>query len=109
MAKSRNRGDRFPEPDVLVQLRSSPLPGDWAERGLCRKLPASHPRVRVRIFFPGRGAQEVADDIAALCARCPVLESCRAYALRYPVLGTWAGMTHDERVRWRRDQRKEAG
>lgn len=46
----------------------------------------------VNDFFRGSGQPN--DDLAELCAGCPVLIECREYALADPYLhGYWAGMT----------------
>lgn len=107
-SRARNqRGDRFLEGiDSYYKLRNAPMPGDWAERTACREIKASSARIRVRMFFPNRGVMGVSDDLVALCGACPVLEQCREYALRWPVMGTWAGLSHDERVQWRKRERK---
>jgi WhiB family redox-sensing transcriptional regulator len=39
-------------------------------------------------------------DILAVCDRCPVMEQCRAYALRnHELEGVWGGLTEMERRR----------
>lgn len=97
-----SRVDRFPEgARARLALRDAPLPGDWAQRAACRGMDTA-------VFFPTRGVQSVARWIRELCAGCPVLDDCRAYALRWPVQGIFAGMSEDERVRHRRRQRREA-
>lgn len=82
-------------------LRDAPLPGDWADRAACRGM-------ETRIFFPTRGASSLTEFVAEVCGGCPVLVECRTYALRYPVTGTWGGLTHEKRVLWRRAQKREA-
>lgn len=40
-----------------------------------------------------------------VCLTCPVLDECRAYALRNPLItGTWGGLTERERERMREEQ-----
>ncbi len=80
----------------------SRLPGpiadvwDWQYRGACRA-------VDPELFFHPEGERgprkERRESAAkAVCARCPVLASCRAHALavREPY-GVWGGLTEDER------------
>ena len=80
----------------------SRLPGpiadiwEWQLRGSCR---AADPDL---FFHPEgeRGPRKAARDAAAksICARCPVLASCRRHALgvREPY-GVWGGLTEEER------------
>lgn len=73
-------------------------PGDWARRGRCRSVP-------VNVFFPGRGDTAAITQAREICARCPVLEECRAYALAAPqeLLGVWGGLSGKERREARRE------
>ncbi|HVV29929.1 MAG TPA: WhiB family transcriptional regulator [Mycobacteriales bacterium] len=70
---------------------------DWQLQGLCRDTDGD-------LFFhpygerePSRGRRERAAQ--AICADCPVLLTCRAYALaaREPY-GVWGGLTESDRV-----------
>lgn len=73
------------------------------------------------IFFPtgeaGRGGGISDHDIAkakAICARCPVGDSCLQYALTKPERdGIWGGMTaeerREERRRWSRRKHTARG
>lgn len=75
-------------------LQDSPFPGEWSERGACRRVPTA-------VFFPGRG--EEAATAKAVCGTCPVVEECRAYALGLPGLkGVWGGLSNHERAQRRR-------
>lgn len=58
------------------------------------------------LFFPG--PSETGLEAKAVCARCPVMLTCRAKALeRRESAGVWGGMTElDRENRIRRDQRK---
>ena len=47
------------------------------------------------------GDDDRADEAGAICARCPVLRQCRAWALLNAVDGVAGGMTPGERVAWR--------
>jgi len=52
-------------------------------------------------FFPERG--ESLEPARALCARCPVLPDCLAYALAHVELkGVWGGTGERVRVRMRK-------
>lgn len=52
------------------------------------------------VFFPEKS--EPAAPAKKVCRRCPVLRSCRDYALDRPELvGVWGGMTAKERERAR--------
>lgn len=86
---------------VLAELRDAPLPGDWAERAACRGM-------RAEVFFPSRGEinRATAQGRHDICDPCPVLAHCRAYALRYPVLGWWGSMSEEERRQRRREERE---
>ncbi|MEU6738818.1 WhiB family transcriptional regulator [Streptosporangium sandarakinum] len=71
----------------------------WAVRGACR---ASDPE----LFFPLTQSAEQEARAKAVCARCPVLTDCRAYAVRSgEPEGIWGGLT----VRERRGLRFPAG
>lgn len=74
--------------DETFMLAGLPAPGDWAERGRCRL-----PEVPVSLFFPDR--YENAHAAKTICAACPVLAECRAYALAAPAMlqGVWGGMS----------------
>lgn len=104
------RSDRLPSGlRAFATLRNVPLPGVWVERAACREvLPALAEDERMRLFFPPRGAQGPPEWFTDLCAGCPVYGDCLAYALRWPVKGLWAGTTEDERVKWRKAQRRAA-
>lgn len=80
--------------DYDVALSDVPWPGPWKANSRCRQAPAS-------LFFPARG--EDPDAAKAICARCPVLDECRAYALAHPgLIGVWAGLSGQDRRRLRR-------
>lgn len=51
-----------------------------------------------------RGRRLEVAGMKAVCARCPVLASCRKYALENPVDGFWGGMTMIERREWRKEK-----
>ncbi|MBG0813513.1 WhiB family transcriptional regulator [Planomonospora sp. ID82291] len=63
----------------------------WAVRGACRE---SDPE----LFFPVAPSPEQEERAKAVCAGCPVLADCRAYAVRVgEPEGIWGGLTVRER------------
>jgi hypothetical protein len=68
--------------------------GDWRDRAVCVDEDPD-------LFFPvvERGMLAVAEIAAAkaICARCPVLDECRAWARRSLAYGIAGGLTADER------------
>jgi WhiB family redox-sensing transcriptional regulator len=67
----------------------------FVELGLCRG--------RTRLFFPGHNERPSArarreQRAKALCADCPVEQSCRDYGRRHAEYGIWGGETEEERV-----------
>ena len=80
-------------------VEGAPFPGAWSARGACRSMPQ-------RIFFPTRGEDHSA--ARAVCAACPVVASCRDYALALPGLkGIWGGLSEHERDELRHGARME--
>ena len=84
----------------MVSFKRLPMPlmesYDWQYEGLCRTVnPGS-------FFSPeaerGMRRQRREERAKALCARCPVIEKCRAHALavREPY-GVWGGLSESER------------
>jgi WhiB family transcriptional regulator, redox-sensing transcriptional regulator len=84
----------------MADIRRLPGPNadlwEWQLQGACRGEDSS-------LFFhpegergPSRAAREAAAK--EVCARCPVVEACRAHALatREPY-GVWGGMSESER------------
>lgn len=72
----------------------APLP--WSERAACCDEPTS-------VFFPETGGPGAYDTAKAICASCPVVADCLAFALRTcQHAGCWGGLTPDERIELRR-------
>jgi WhiB family redox-sensing transcriptional regulator len=72
----------------------SPEATDWMRDGLCAQTDPEE-------FFPGKGSD--VRPAKAVCAGCPVLDTCRAYALDRPELsGIWGGTSDRERRALRR-------
>lgn len=93
MAQWRREGTARRVDAVLLEALAPP--GDWMGSARCKKAPTS-------LFFPERG-----DDVRPakqICAGCPVLEQCRAYALAAPLelQGVWGGLSQKERRESRR-------
>ena len=84
----------------MADVRLLPGPNadiwDWQMEGLCRGVDSS-------FFFhpdgdrgPARAQREA--RAKAMCARCPVLEQCRAHAMAVQEpYGIWGGMSESER------------
>lgn len=67
------------------------LPRKWMDKAACTKADQA-------IFFPPKGAS--VGPAKMICATCPVLEECRAYALMTNTKhGIWGGMSERERRR----------
>ena len=83
---AKNRTDQPP-------AREAGPPG-WADQALCAQADPE-------AWFPEAGAW--AKLAKAICATCPVLGPCRAYALAHPELrGIWGGLSERERRAVRR-------
>ena len=68
---------------------------DWQVEALCRGMPSGF------FFHPWgeRGpARDARDERAKqVCARCPVIEQCRSFALTVQVqYGVWGGLSEDD-------------
>jgi WhiB family redox-sensing transcriptional regulator len=62
---------------------------DWRERGACRTVDPD-------LFFPlgtTRPAQAQEARALAVCARCPVVDPCLAWAMAREDEGVWGGTT----------------
>jgi len=70
--------------------------GPWSPAAACRKADPE-------LFFPmgpSGLSREQTRRAKAICQQCPVLESCRSWAMAYPKLaeyGVWGGLSEDER------------
>src|SRR4051794_15139968 len=79
----------------------------WSESAACRGLTdlffpvVSHTKNRLAT------AKAVYKPALSICATCPVIEQCRALAMKVaPSEGVWAGETNirKERLKWRKQQ-----
>jgi WhiB family redox-sensing transcriptional regulator len=81
---------------------------DWRHASACLD-------VDPELFFPigssGPALKQLA-EAKAVCAGCPMLEECRAYALANPHLvedGVWGGLSEGERATELRRLRRRGG
>ena len=76
-----------------------PTLGRWVVQAACRGADTN-------LFFPERGDVDAVRAAKAICASCPVLESCRRHALATPrERGIWGGLTDSERAKVRQQAR----
>lgn len=72
----------------------------WQADALCAGTP-------IEWWYPGRGdivaagGDRVHPEAARLCAACPAHDPCRQHAIRHEMLGTWAGLSAQQRRRLR--------
>lgn len=74
----------------------------WTDEAACRE-----PGIDPELFFPvsesGPESRQQVAAAKAVCARCPVIDRCRDWAVRAgEAEGIWGGTTPDERRRLRR-------
>jgi WhiB family redox-sensing transcriptional regulator len=74
-------------------------PGEWVDEAIC-------PTVDPELFFPvptkkgryGAEAHQTIKAAKAICAQCPVIGQCLAYALNNDIrFGIWGGMSERDR------------
>jgi WhiB family redox-sensing transcriptional regulator len=71
-------------------LKGTSLDTAWMVDGVCRQVDPD-------LFFPEYG-QNVTKHARKVCASCPVMDECLAYALAHPgILGVWGGTSESER------------
>lgn len=92
---------------TVVFQPTSALKTSWHEDAACRA-----PGIDPELFFPvGETGPSLRPIRAAkaVCARCPVIDECREWALRAGEPdGIWGGLTTTERQRARRRRRASA-
>lgn len=82
-------------------LRAIDVPR-WNEGALCAQTDPE-------LFFPEVGQTDVVREARQLCARCPLQQECREYAIHHGELhGIWGGTTDRERRRIRMERRRGA-
>ena len=63
----------------------------WVRKAACREKDTS-------MFFPGRGDSQSMNAARKVCADCPVIDDCLAYAIRTDQeFGVWGGKSIRER------------
>lgn len=104
-ARKRAR-DLGEDPDEVVIEQPDPydlprlvLDADmtWTALGACR-----YDDVPNWLFFPSRGDHVTLTMAKEVCARCPVVEECLAFALDHQPDGVWGGTSKKERRELRR-------
>lgn len=77
-------------PWLLRQLATTFAMGDWVDEALCAQTDPE-------LYFPEKGGS--VQPAKKTCARCPVIDACRDYAVRYPTRleGIWGGLSELER------------
>lgn len=87
------------QPNV-ARIRSYRRPGWWARFAACRGMDPE-------VFHPSKGRPLSAAK--AVCVRCPVVITCREWALaNNEKIGVWGATTPKERREIRRARRKRA-
>lgn len=88
-AYQRDRYAARSETEQRFPLADVPPPGAWRLQGRCRSAPLA-------LFFGERG--DDCNQAKAICAGCPVVDACCAYALAHPDLrGIWGGLSERQR------------
>lgn len=89
---------------VITEPRTAHLDrADWIRRAKCRDYQGDPDD-----FFPARGDAEANARMLRYCLgiadglRCPVLDHCRAWAMRAEAFGVWGATTEDQRLSQRR-------
>jgi WhiB family transcriptional regulator, redox-sensing transcriptional regulator len=90
-----------------MPARAETATSDWRDRSACLNEDPE-------LFFPigntGPAVQQL-EEAKAVCARCPVLEQCRTWAMDNPKLteyGVFGGMSEEERRALRRKRRRRS-
>ena len=74
----------------------------WRKSAACRGID-------VDVFFPADESEEAAVEAKAICANCPVADTCLQYSLATNQAdGVWGGLDANERRRMRRRIRDQA-
>lgn len=79
--------------DALPTIDPALFDAPWRRRAACRLVPAED----LWIFWPGRGDQAALRAAKKVCASCPVVEECLAYAIEAKEPGVWGGKSEHER------------
>lgn len=80
----------------------SPATGTWRDQARCRGIDP-------QVFHPSEEDEAAADAAKAICALCPVVDSCLEFAITAREKdGVWGGLTARERRRLIRQRRRSA-
>lgn len=72
---------------------------DWRHHAACR---GKDPEVFFPIGTSGPALQQI-EDAKAVCARCPVIDTCLEWALEHGMdSGVWGGLSEEDRRALRR-------
>lgn len=97
--------DRDSDPLAVWRLLLDELEDDtWRDEAECRRL-GQPVEERLALFFPERGDSPA--SAREVCARCPVQDPCRDYALRHGMQGVWGSSTGQDRRLLRRSDRED--
>lgn len=78
------------------------MSGTWRDQARCQG-------VDPQIFYPSEEDEAGADEARAICALCPVADSCLEFAISArETEGVWGGLTARERRRLIRQRRRSA-
>lgn len=90
--------------DRIMRVHIAREQREWQRDAACRGMP-------VEIFFPEDGSTLQATQALAICAQCPVVQDCRAYADSTETVSTTCGVLGAEtpNVRIARRRRERAG
>ena len=67
----------------------------WREHALCAQVGGD-------LWHPEKGQSNV--EAKRICNSCPVIDACLEYALRYPEMGIWGGLSESQRDRIRKER-----
>ena len=82
--------------------RPATAAGHWTDEGACRE-PGADPELFFPVSEAGRATRRQVAEAKAVCARCPVMEECRDWAVEAgEPEGIWGGTTPEERRHLRR-------
>jgi len=70
-------------------------PEPWMADALCAQTDSE-------VFFPEKGGST--REAKAICAKCPAIAACRAFAIEHHELGVWGGLSEQQRKNLRRQE-----
>lgn len=85
----------MPESDYDLPI-SVPL-GPWREQAACADL-VRRGLAKTSWWYPGKSENRLAEKAKAVCARCPVIDDCKGYAVATSEKhGIWGGLNEERR------------